>query len=274
MENRTEILNHYEKYLIKNEMSDNTILSYMWTATFFLENYNSFSKSNILKYKKYLMENFKITTVNSRIQALNRFLIYNHKKNLCLKTVKLQRQPFLDNVISNAEYRRLLTNLKKDNRMKYYIIVRVLACTGARISELVQFQIEDIEEGYRDIYAKGGKMRRIYFTKILQNEIKEWLSSEGRTTGPIFLNKNGVTISVRGIESMLKRYAIEYHINKDVVHPHSFRHRFALNFLKKRPNQLVALADILGHSNINTTRIYLLRTSREQYNLINSTVDW
>ena len=274
MNNYNEILKNYENYLKKEEMSDNTIKAYLWTASFFLDHYNTINKSSVLKYKTYLIEHYKPKTVNSRIYAINRFLLYLNKNNLSLKTIKIQQRTFLDNVISNAEYQRFLKKLKENNNIKYYMIVRTLACTGARVSELIQFQIEDIREGYIDIYAKGGKLRRIYFPKALQDELLSWTLSEHRETGKLFLNKNGVTISIKGIEHMLKCYAAKYNINPAVVHPHSFRHRYALNFLRNKPKELVALADILGHSCLDTTRIYTRRTAREQYELVNSTVNW
>lgn len=272
--NVSELLKDYEKYLIKEEMSSNTIKAYVWTASFFLIQYGSINKKNVLAYKEYLKITYKPRTVNSRIYALNRFLLYINKRNLLLKTIKIQQRTFLDNVISNSEYKRFLANLKKDGHIKYYMLVRTLACTGARISELIRFQIEDVYEGYIDIYAKGGKLRRIYFPKVLRAELIAWIESDNRNTGSLFLNKNGVTISVRGIEQMLKNYASKYNINPDVVHPHSFRHRFALNFLHNRPKELIALADILGHTCLDTTRIYTRRTAQEQYALVNSTVNW
>lgn len=274
MNNIYDLLQNYEKYLIKQEMSDNTIKAYLWAASYFLKTYPAITKSNLLKYKEYLKNTYKPQTVNTRIYAINNFLIYLNKCNLLLKTVKIQQRTFLDNVISNAEYKRLLKNLANDRHIKYYMIVRTLTCTGARISELINFQIEDVYEGYIDIYAKGGKLRRIYFPKKLQSELIEWIGSENRNTGSLFLNKNGVTISVRGIEQMLKKYAVKYKINPDVVHPHSFRHRFALNFLHNKPKELIALADILGHSCLDTTRIYTRRTAQEQFALVNSTVNW
>lgn len=272
--NTNEILQSYEKYLIREEMSQNTIKSYIWTASFFITQYGTINKNNVLSYKKYLISTFKPQTVNSRIHAMNKFLLYLNKRNLLLKTIKIQQRTFLDNVISNAEYKRFLTNLKNDGYIKYYMLVRTLACTGARISELIRFQIEDVYEGYIDIYAKGGKLRRIYFPQILRSELISWVESENRNTGSLFLNKNGVTISIRGVEHMLKVYAAKYKINPDVVHPHSFRHRYALNFLHNRPKELIALADILGHSCLDTTRIYTRRTAQEQYALVNSTVNW
>lgn len=128
--------------------------------------------------------------------------------------------------------------------------------------------------GYVELYAKGCKIRRIYFPEMLQTELIGWLEEEQRKEGPLFLNKNGVTISANGIATMFKKFALQYHIDPKVMHPHAFRHRFALNFLSRKPNDIVLLADILGHSNINTTRIYTRRTAQEQYKIINAVVDW
>ena len=274
MNNTIELLQNYEDYLLKGEMSTNTIKAYVWTASYFLNNYSKISKNNILAFKKHLINTYKPQTVNCRIYALNSFLRYMNKKHLVIKTIKIQQRTFLDNVISNAEYKRFLTNLKNDGHMKYYMIIRTLICTGARVSELIRFQVEDVREGYIDIYAKGGKLRRIYFPKVLQSEILAWTTSENRYSGTLFLNRSGVTISIRGIEHMLKKYAIKYDINPAVAHPHSFRHRYALNFLHNKPKELTMLADILGHSQLDTTRIYLRRTAQEQFALINSTVNW
>lgn len=154
------------------------------------------------------------------------------------------------------------------------MIVRTMACTGARISEVISFQVEDVYVGYVELYAKGNKLRRIYFPKQLQNELMKWVEDENRTEGALFLNKNGITITANGVSCMLKNFAVKYRIDQRVMHPHSFRHRFSLNFLSRKPNEILLLADILGHSNINTTRIYTRRTAQEQYNLINSIVNW
>lgn len=269
-----DVLEDYERYMIRQELSVSTIKSYMWTATYFSEHYPAVSKHNLMLYKEYLKANYKPHTVNTRIYAINHFLVYINRRSLLLKTVRIQQRTFLDNVISNAEYKRFLRALKNDGHIKYYMIVHTLACTGARISELLQFRIEDVSEGYLDIYAKGGKLRRIYFPKYLREELMEWAAQENRESGALFLNKNGITISARGVEQMLKKYADQYKINPEVVHPHSFRHRFALNFLKNKPKEIIALADLMGHSNLNTTRIYTRRTAQEQFALVNSTVDW
>lgn len=272
-----ELLIKYEKYLRKNEMAENTIKSYLWTAAFFLNSYDgNITRSTVLDYKEYLIRNYKKpATVNQRLQALNCFLQYLHKGAFCVKTIRIQRKSYLDNVVSNRDYKKFIRCLQEDGKTKWYMIVRTLVCTAARISEAVNMQVEDVIEGYVDIYSKG-TVRRIYFPKALREELLQWLEEEHRTSGALFLNKNGVRISVNGVETMLKKYAQQYGIDVKSVHPHAFRHRYAINFLEKNKssNSLVELADILGHKNIDITRIYTRHTANEQRRLVDRTVTW
>lgn len=267
------MLNEFESHLRQNNLSANTIHSYMTAIEQFHAKYDSVTKKNLLSYKGYLIEQYKPKTVNLRLQAINRYLDFLDKDKLKLKFVKIQQQNFLENVISDADYRFFVRRLKADNRMNWYFIVRYLCATGARISELVQIKIEHIEVGYLDIYGKGGKLRRLYIPKKLRNETLQWLTTTELNSGFLFLNRFGARITTRGIAHQLKTFAKEYGINPDVVYPHSFRHRFAKNFLEKY-NDLALLADLMGHESIETTRIYLRRTANEQQELVDKIVTW
>ena len=265
--------NAYEKHLKKENLSQNTIDSYLWTADYYLNHYDSISKDNLLAYKGYLMEFFKPKTVNLRIQAINKYLEFLGQDNLKLKAVKVQQKNFLENVISNADYQFLKRNLKADGNMEWYFVVWYLAATGARVSELIQIKIEHINLGYFDLYTKGGKLRRLYIPKKLKNETIEWLDSTDRNSGYLFLNRYGERISTRGISQQLKNFAEKYGIDPKVVYPHSFRHRYAKNFLEKY-NDIALLADLMGHESIETTRIYLRRTASEQQAIVDKIVTW
>lgn len=120
---------------------------------------------------------------------------------------------------------------------------------------------------------KGGKLRRLYIPKMLRNETLEWLNEANRTSGYLFLNRYGDKITPRGISQQLKNYADKYGLDKKVVYPHSFRHRYAKNFLEKF-NDIALLADLMGHESIETTRIYLRRTASEQQALVDKIVTW
>lgn len=219
------------------------------------------------------LETYKPKTVNLRIQALNKYLVFVGKTKLRLKSVKVQQRSYLENVISNADYTFLKNKLKKEDNLKWYFVVRFLAATGARVSELVQIKVEHVQVGYYDIYTKGGKIRRIYIPKTLRTETEKWLQTLNRTSGYLFLNRFGERITTRGISQQLKNYAVKYGLNEKVVYPHSFRHRYAKNFLEKF-NDIALLADLMGHESIETTRIYLRRSSLEQQEIVDKVITW
>ena len=235
------MLNEFESHLRQNNLAANTIHSYLKAAE---PLYDAVTKKNLLSFKGFLIEQYKPKTVNLRLQAINRYLEFLQKDKLKLKFVKIKQQNFLENVISDADYRFLVRKLKTDNMMNWYFIVRYLCATGARISELVQIKIEHVEVGYLDIYGKGGKLRRLYIPKKLRNETLHWLGTIELDSGFLFLNRFGERITTRGISHQLKVFAKEYGINSDVVYPHSFRHRFAKNFLDKYND--LALLHVIG----------------------------
>ena len=263
----------FEMYLRQGNMADNTIAAYKYAVNDFNGRYKELNKKNLLLYKTYLIENFKPKTVNLRIQALNKYLDYLGKPRLRLKSVKVQQKSFLENVISNADYIFLKNKLKEDGVTEWYFVVRFLAATGARVSELVQLKVEHVNIGYFDIYTKGGKVRRLFIPKTLREEALEWLKASGRGSGYLFLNRFGERITTRGIAQQLKNYAVKYMMNPKVVYPHSFRHRYAKNFLEKY-NDIALLADLMGHESIETTRIYLRRTASEQQDIVDRVVVW
>ena len=263
----------FEKHLSKSDLAKNTVTSYVWTVKYFLEHYKDVNKKNLLAYKGYLMENFKPQTVNLRLQGINKYLEFTKQDKLKVRFVKVQQKNFLENVISNADYKFLKASLLKDGYKDWYFVVWFMTATGARVSELLQIKAEHVELGHLDIYTKGGKVRRIYIPKTLQKEACQWLHEKSITSGYIFLNRFGDRISTRGIAMQLKRFANRYGLKREVVYPHSFRHRYAKNFLE-RFNDIALLADLMGHESIETTRIYLRRTASEQRKIVDKIVNW
>lgn len=263
----------FELYLSEQNLSKNTITSYLCALRQFEARYNKLSRQNLKDYKVYLIETYKPQTINLRIRAMNCYLESIGKEGWKLSTVKVQQKPFLENVISEADYLYFKNCLKRDHEMYWYFVVRFLAATGARVSELVQIKCEHVRIGYLDLYAKGGKLRRIYIPAALQKETLKWMAENHRESGFLFLNKYGELITARGIAAQLKHFGIRYGLNPTVIYPHSFRHRFAKSFLE-RYNDIAMLADLMGHSSIETTRIYLRKTSTEQQNIVNRVIDW
>ena len=263
----------FEQYLRRSNLAKNTIDSYLWTVRYYKTHYGTFSKENLLAYKEFLLTYFKPQTVNLRLQGINRYLVFIEKEKLQLKFIKIQQKTFLENVISNEDYLFLKEQLKRDGNITWYFVVWFLAATGARISELIQLKAEHIKTGYFDLCSKGGKLRRLYIPKTLQKEAVVWLKSIDCSSGYVFLNKFGKRLTPRGIAAQLKCFAVRYGIDERVVYPHSFRHRFAKNFLEKF-SDIALLADLMGHESIETTRIYLRRTSTEQQKLVDTIVTW
>lgn len=263
----------FERHLRDTDLSENTITSYLFAVRQFSGQYSGVTLKNLRAYKMWLIENYKPQTVNLRLRAINCYLESIGKERWKQSHVRVQQKAFLENVISEADYEYFKNRLKGENELFWYFVIRFLAATGARVSELVQIKVEHIRLGHLDLYAKGGKLRRIYIPKALQHEALSWLADKQQESGFIFLNKYGQCISTRGISGQLKKLAVRYGIDPVVVYPHSFRHRFAKNFLE-RCNDIAFLADLMGHENIETTRIYLRKTSTEQRTIVDEVVDW
>ncbi len=267
------MLEEFEAHLRKSNLAENTISSYLLTIRMYHQLSGEITKQNLLAFKGYLMETYKPKTVNLRIQAINKYLDFIKREKLRLAPVKIQQKNFLENVISDADYKFLKNSLKRDKNWEWYFVVRYLAATGARVSELIQIKVEHVFNGYFDLYSKGGKLRRLYIPKKLKIETEAWLTEKGVSSGYLFLNRFGDRITVRGISQQLKNYANKYGLNPKVVYPHSFRHRFAKNFLEKY-NDISLLADLMGHESIETTRIYLRKTASEQQEIVDKVVTW
>jgi site-specific recombinase XerD len=263
-----------KEWLNEKNYSKNTYDQYYFTIKQFKQLYGEkFTKNNIRAYKSFLIENFKPKTVNIRLVALNSFLKYIGKLDLLSEGIKIQQKPFVENVISNADYEFLKNSLLKTNDIKGYFIIRYLGATGARVSEFCNIKIEHVKLGYFDIYGKGTKFRRIYIPKKLQDETIEWLKREQRNSGFLFLTRDNNKYTPRSVSAQIKRYALQFGIDKEVMYPHSFRHRFAKNFLEKYQD-ISFLADLMGHESIETTRIYLRKTSTEQKEIVDKIIDW
>lgn len=298
-------LDGFRIHLEKQGRSVKTITSYTCSVSLFFSLGYELSVENLKSYREYLLKNYQFNTVNARIYGMNRYLSYL-QENGCLPTslmlsysehsaarepvdllsvkktrdgsyrmqsVKEQKKSYLDTVISQRDYERMKKRLKNDGNMYWYFVIRFLGATGARVSELLQIKIEDLRLGYLDLYTKGGKIRRLYFPRSLCAEAIPWFMEKGIKSGFIFLNRHGNLITPRGIELRLKHFAKLYKINPKTVYPHSFRHRFAKNFLK-RFNDISLLADLMGHDSIETTRIYLTRSSQEQKALLDRIITW
>ena len=252
----------FRKYLLSLPVSENTKISYMDGINCYHKYFTTITSVNLQAFRGILISKYKPETINLRLGAINKYLEWDGHPELKLTYVRVQRKTFLENVISTSDYKHLCSCLKADGLVDWYFLIKFLACTGARISEALRFKGEAVAEGYFDIYGKGGKVRRIYIPKPLLKEALNW-----KTSGLLF------PWSSATVDARLKDFAKKYHIDPKVMHCHSFRHFFGKSFIEKYKD-LALLADLMGHESIETTRIYLRRTSAEQMAIVNRIVTW
>ena len=264
------MLGEFEKELIRAELSERTIKKYVKDTSNLL-NYlgektsfeSEFSKENLLEYKKELMLKYKVSSINSKIVSINRFTDWAGLKGFKLKTERLPKKISMENVISKREYNQLLEWASANGHEKYYLIMRVLASTGIRVGELKYITKEAVKSGSILIRHKN-RNRAIYIPDETQYILHNYCDKNNIESGIIFHGKDkSKPIDESTIWKMLKRIAGYTHIDKEKVYPHSFRHLFAKVYMNEIGN-LAELADILGHSSIETTRIYTLTTSSER----------
>ena len=262
----------FENHLWERELAPNTIKAYIDHVSKYFDKYDEITKSNLIEWKRGLLEKMKPKSVNHYITAMSEYLKFIGKAELALKKVKVQVQQAVENVISRDEFDLLLKNLKTDGKMKMYYICLFLGKTGARVSELRQFKKKDMLRGYSEIPTKG-KIRRVYFCDSLRSEEVYSFFNVFKDDDFLFQNRYGEQITTRGIAQQLINYARKYGINERVMHPHSFRHFFAIEFLK-RDNDISLLADLMGHSSINTTAIYLRLSKQQQIERLNKAMNF
>ena len=263
-------LNEFRDHLISSEKSDNTIASYCKSIELFYRFFDEFNRENVIKYKDQLSERYKPKTISLRLMGIGAYADFMGMPECKVKTVKICNSRTVENVISMQEYHHFLNKLLEDKNYKTYYIIKFLAQTGCRASELVGLEKDCLRRGECVLYTKG-KYRRILIPRTLVKESRDYFATVDSKY--LFPNKYGEKMSSRGVYAHVSHWGQKYGIKKEVLHPHSFRHFFAINFLKKNKN-IALLADILGHESIATTAIYLRLSASEQKRQFNRTVNW
>lgn len=263
-------IKEFAEWLEEKELSENTVNAYLYAVKEFDKKYGELTKRNLISYKNYLVENRKPKTANNRCIAINQYCIFIQRPELCLKTIKIPKALSVDNVISKEKYNYLLSRLKGDGNERGYFMILFLGKTGARVSEFIRFKKSDLEKGYCEIWTKG-KIRKILFPVSIIEESKDYFRSvDGEY---LFQNRYGKQLTTRGVAGIIKDMADRYGIDRDIMYPHSFRHLFAIEFLKNN-NNIALLADLMGHESIDTTAIYLKLSEKEQMEQLNNAVNW
>lgn len=209
-------------------------------------------------------------TMNIKLNALTKYAEYRGV-SLAVKRQKVVRTLNTENVPNEREYSALMEYVRSRSD-RFYLIMYTLAHTGARVSELLQFKMQDILDGDVILSGKGGKYRRFFFTKENIRIAREYQARHPEAK-ILCENRFGEKMTSRGISQMMKDYGKKAGVRKEICHPHAFRHYFAKSYLK-RSKDVVQLAEILGHSSIDTTRIYLQKSLSEQRRDFNKHVDW
>lgn len=253
----TEEMQKYAEYLTEAELSEKTKEIYLKEAARLKEflDGRELTKKNLIAYKEHLGTfHYAAATWNLHIVAANRYLAYAGHPECRLKTNRIQGRQSLGNVLTVEEYKSLLDYAQKTGRKKYHAIMRTLAMTGIRIGELKYFTVEALEKQVIQVTGKR-KTREICLPDTLVRELKSYCGEARMESGIIFTGRGGRPIDRTSVYKMLIRMADMTGIAKEKVHPHNFRHLFAQTYMKNYAN-LFELADILGHSSLETTRIY------------------
>ena len=257
----------FETYLTEAEKSEATIRKYMRDVRKFL----SFAKEGtelnrqvVVAYKTYLSDHYQLASANSMLTALNCFFEHLHCTEYKVRTFKVQRQlcRSMEKNLTKEEYGKLLAAAKKKKQDWLYFVMLTLCATGLRVSELPYVTIESICTRRALVHLKG-KSRVVILPKELCQMLKKYAKDRGIRSGSIFVTKNGKPFDRRNILHAMKKLFKDAEVRHENVFPHNLRHLFAVTYYEKEHN-ITHLADILGHSNINTTRIYTLISLEEQ----------
>lgn len=265
-----------------DEKSSKTVVDYKNCLNKFYEYIDSdkieFTKEFTIKYKLYLKEQLesgqaKVSSINKYVVVFNKFLKYLDEdyKKITIKQFKTQQKSSLENQMSNQEHKRMLRKAKELNKEELYMIIKTFAQTAIRISELRYFTFENIQKGpYIDIYSKG-KERKIILIGDLHRSLKKYCKENKITEGFIFRspdpkrkNDPDKMIDSSTIWRNLKKIGGIARVNLDHIHPHGWRHLFAIAYLQLPGSTMTELMDILGHSKMETTSIYTRTTLQEK----------
>lgn len=264
-----KVLKEHRHKLLCEEKSEITAEKYCRDAKNFLHflGDEEITKEKTLAYKQNLIEKgYAVRSVNSMIASLNSFLGFIGKEDCRVKSMKLQREIYCkeEKELSKAEYERLVSAAEKNSRLQ--LILKTICSTGIRVSELSYFTVESAEKGEITVRCKG-KTRTILLPGKLRKQLLHYAKEKGISKGIIFRTKSGKPIDRSNIWSMMKRLCEKAKVSAEKVFPHNLRKLFAKTFYSMEKD-IAKLADILGHSNINTTRIYIVSSGKDHRRLI------
>ena len=260
-----DIIEDFRKNLELQEKSTSTIEKYIRDVKAFsayTEN-AAITKEKVIAYKKYLRNNYAVRSVNSMLASINSLFNSLEWHDLKVKSLKLQQQVFCseDRELTKAEYARLCKTAERKKNKRLNLILQTICGTGIRVSELQYITVEAAKQGEAVVNCKA-KTRSVFIVKELKQKLLRYAAEQNIKSGMIFVTRAGKPISRTNIWREMKALCAEADVNPGKVYPHNLRHLFARVFYGIEKD-IAKLADILGHSSINTTRIYIISTGTE-----------
>lgn len=258
----------YRTELIEQEKSQNTVEKYMRDIRgfyFFLAGANgsAVTKQAVMKYKEHLKETYKTSSANSMLVAINSFLKYLGWHECCVRLLKIQKRIFREESreLTKSEYMNLVETARKKKNERLRLVMETICATGIRVSELKYITIGAVKAGRADICCKG-KQRTVFIPSSLCKQLMRYAGKNKILSGYIFRTKTGKPLDRSNIWHDMKNLCRESGIEPSKVFPHNLRHLFARTFYNIEKD-IVKLADILGHSSVETTRIYTISSGAE-----------
>lgn len=253
-----KLINQFIKYLQEQEKSQSTIVSYkreLFSLQMFFDD-SSLNKDSLLRYKTIITKQYKPSTCNVSISAINCFLKYIGRQDLFLKPLKIQKTIFepAEKELSKKDYNKLIKAALINGDERTALAIQTICATGIRVSELQFITIEALKQGQAQVNNKG-KNRVIFIPQTLSNLLKKYVVNHNISSGPIFVTRSGKCLDRSNLWKSMKQLCSIAGVKSSKVYSHNLRHLFAKTYYTQQKD-ISRLADILGHSNINTTRIY------------------
>ena len=221
------------------------------------------TKETVIDYKKYLQERYAVRSINSMLASLNSFFAFLGWHDLKVKTLKVQQQVYCSEgkELTRQEYTRLCRTAERRHNQRLCLILQTICGTGIRVSELRYITVEAAKHGEAVVNCKA-KTRTVFLVKALRQKLLRYATEQGIKSGMIFVTRTGKPVNRTNIWREMKSLCQEAGVNSEKVFPHNLRHLFARVFYGIEKD-IAKLADILGHSSIDTTRIYIISTGTE-----------
>ena len=261
-----DAVQNFKQYLWEEEKSENTIEKYIRDVRAFMTfaGGGEIRKDIVIAYKdKLLSENYTARSINSMLASLNSLFMFLGWSDCRAKSIKLQRQVYCskERELTKAEYTKLVNTAKKKGNERLNLILQTICGMGIRVSELQYITVEAVRNGEAVVSLKG-KTRTVFIVKDLRKKLLRYAAEQGIKSGLVFITRTGNMINRTNIWREMKNLCEQAGVNPQKVFPHNLRHLFARTFYGIEKD-IAKLADILGHSSINTTRIYLISTGAE-----------